>query len=210
MRRSWLRDPRTARLAIALPTSWTVGAHPGQSSGPSGATGLRGTVPGVNSVRHQDLTSACFDAAFVVEVPFAFVSKSNFRRARASGSWATNRSFEDSVAVLVRSARPAMWLTDQPTAPLASRSIVVVSLYARTTLDAANLSKSVLDAAEGLLYVNDAQVAYCSALATRARAEQRGYVAAAQVRAHSDPDVVLAAGHALDLAARDWWTSLVE
>jgi hypothetical protein len=43
----------------------------------------------------------------------------------------------------------------------------VAVTVARSTIDAGNHSKSVLDAAEGVLYVNDAQVAASCAVAER-------------------------------------------
>jgi hypothetical protein len=50
---------------------------------------------------------------------------------------------------------------------LRDRPVYVAVTIARSTIDAGNHSKSVLDAAEGVLYCNDAQVAASCAVAER-------------------------------------------
>lgn len=148
--------------------------------------------------------------AFVVEVPFPFVSKSNFRRhhAGAPDAWRRYRDFEASLATLVRVARPRGWDLGATTRAVAERPVVVVSLYARTTLDAANLPKSALDALEGVLYVTDAEVIACAARSTRTRHDQRGYLAAAQLAPGTDDHTIALALADLDAAARAWWREI--
>lgn len=98
--------------------------------------------------------------AFLVDLDLPIRSKSNFRRSRqaARSQWASLRDFESDLALLVRMAMPQGWETGQSSAPLPSRPVVVSSIVASTRLDPANLSKSVLDACQDLVFVNDASV----------------------------------------------------
>lgn len=119
-------------------------------------------------------------------VDFPIRSKSNFRRYHGGQvadreRWKTFRQFEDSLGVLCRDALGAGWELGQRDQGVAKRPVVVAYIWARTMLDAANLSKSVLDAVEGLVFLNDASVAAVACAAERVRADQRGLVAFAQL-----------------------------
>lgn len=89
-------------------------------------------------------------------------SKSNFRRSRRgsteSGAWDRSKVFEESLGWLVRAARPEVWVLGDRDALLAERPVVVAAIAARSRIDVANFSKSVLDACEGVLFVTDASV----------------------------------------------------
>lgn len=182
-----------------------------------------GTVATVTStLRYDNLTSSAFVRGFVLEVPFPFASKSNFRRFASRGAtnaWTRFARFEDALSAIAVRARPVDWENPGVDVALSLRPVLVVSLYARTTLDSGNLPKSVLDALENkaakgaapgqeILYANDAQVAHCSALTTRTKSDQRGYVAIAQLKSGASPEEVLRAGHELDCLAWAWWLAL--
>jgi hypothetical protein len=90
-------------------------------------------------------------------------SKSNFRRdaagdGPAKARWRALSSFEDEVALAARVARPAGWPLGDASSSVAARPWVVAYLHAETLLDTGNISKSVLDAVEGVLYHTDASV----------------------------------------------------
>lgn len=108
--------------------------------------------------------------AFCLEVPLELLSKSNARRyRRGAGPARDNTTFETSLGWLVRASRPEGWVTGDAVSPLAERPAVVVVVAARSLLDAGNFSKSILDALEGVLFVNDASVRAVVSLAERGR-----------------------------------------
>lgn len=146
--------------------------------------------------------------ALVLDVPMPFVSKSNFRRYAVrtrDDDWARYQSFERSLSAMARVVRPSDWPAIDGGVPLKARPVFVVSIFARTALDAANLPKSVLDALEGQLFFNDAQVLSCLARAERTRVNACGYVAVAALAPASSADVVRRAQIDLDERASLWW-----
>lgn len=121
-------------------------------------------------------------AALWVYVPAAPVSKANHRvstTSSRSAPWAKVRAFEAEVALLLRRARPAGW-DASGSGPVRARPATVVAVFASTTLDAGNVSKSVLDAAQGVLYPSDAQVPACAEVVQRSLSDRWMVVAAAQ------------------------------
>lgn len=108
-------------------------------------------------------------------------SKSNFRRHAKSRDWGRFRDFETGLGLQLRAGRPPEWQIADPSLPLARRPVVVAAIWARTTLDAGNLSKSVLDAAQGVLYVTDASVRAVAEMTERAGKDQRAVIAFAQL-----------------------------
>ena len=103
-----------------------------------------------------------WSCGFVLRTGMQLRSKSNFRRSRRGsehgGTWERSKAFEESLGWLVRAARPEGWVLGERTVPLDTRPVVVAAIAARSRLDVANFSKSVLDACEGVLYVTDASV----------------------------------------------------
>ncbi len=137
------------------------------------------------------------------DVPVPFVSKSNHRfTGRGDQTWARIRSFEDTVGLLARAARPEAWLMGSSEDKIADRPRIVLLLTARTTLDAPNTFKSVADALGGeILYVDDAQVAYCGALVEkRTRTDEGGRIAVAVLEPGTSNEDVMAAAAALTTA----------
>lgn len=148
--------------------------------------------------------SGPWDQAFCFPVDFEMRSKSNHRR-YVSGkggrdNWRSLQDFEKSLSLLARSARPSGWDMGEPERPLPERPMVVSFVFARSVLDAANLSKSVLDACEGVVFHNDASVRYCGTLGVRTRTNPGGLVAFAALPAGSSVVEVLAASWALQAA----------
>ena len=113
---------------------------------------------------------------FTLRVPLVLRSKSNFRRHRGgvstSGSWGNSQNFERSLGLLVRSARPANWVLGERDDTVAARPVVVAFLAARSTIDVANYSKSVLDACENVLYVTDASVLGVTSVGLRGHGQE--------------------------------------
>lgn len=110
-------------------------------------------------------------------------SKSNYRRS-ANTKWSDISSFEMELGVLLRQARPSDWVNDLEE-KVADRPRVVAVIIARTMLDAGNLSKSVLDAAEGTLFQNDSSVGLVMEYADRGKSGQCSVVAFAQLPAEA-------------------------
>ena len=112
----------------------------------------------------------------VIDMASPLRSKSNYRRApkgsRRGGDWNQHRAFEEELALLARLARPPGWPMGSPTEAVAARPTVVVLIVARTLLDTANMAKSVTDALEGVLFLNDASVRHVACVSTRARSDQ--------------------------------------
>lgn len=95
-------------------------------------------------------------------VPGRVLSKSNFRNSKGN-SWRAVSEYEQVVSATARAARPSGWPTLVQDAP------VVAILAARTGIDAGNISKSVLDACQNVLYRSDAYVRCLTDLAVPAR-----------------------------------------
>jgi hypothetical protein len=130
------------------------------------------------------------------------VSKSNYRRGDSS-KWRRNVAFERECSLLLKSSMPESWTLGSPLDPLVDRPRVVVAIAAVTLLDAGNISKSLLDAAEGVLYLNDASVWAVTQVVSRKRANQKTAACFIHVPAGVDLDVVellsAASREALDL-----------
>lgn len=141
-------------------------------------------------------------SAFGFALPGQVRSKSNYRHSKR-GSWGEVQSYEQAVHLTAKAARPAGWIRPDRDVPVDARPTVVAVLVGRTGLDAANLSKSVLDACEGAVYVKDSQVRGCVELAIPARTEQGLVVAFAQL----PPDARLAE---LSVALRHLQAHLLE
>jgi hypothetical protein len=137
-------------------------------------------------IEAQDLDVAGANAAFCFPIPDGVRSKSNFRRQRSGTEWGKLSRFEDLVATYARAARPAHWVVGDGSVPVAQRPGVVAVVWARTLLDAGNLSKSVLDSLQDIVYVNDNAVRAVVELAERGRSDQVAVVALAQVPADAD------------------------
>jgi hypothetical protein len=145
-----------------------VGDPVGDPAGDEAGGGDHGLAAGAGCSSGQ--LEGPWSGAFWTVTETRLRSKSNFRRARRasnSSAWATNVEFEKSLSLTLRSARPAGWPANDNSVPLRERCVFVAVTIARSTIDAGNHSKSVLDAAEGVLYVNDAQVAASCAVAER-------------------------------------------
>lgn len=142
-------------------------------------------------------------AALWVPLP-ALRSKSNFRRG-TSTNWNRLSSFEDDVARLVRAARPHDWPMGEKEAPVAARPAVVACVLGRTTLDAGNLSKSVLDAVQGVMYHSDASVRWTIDFVERAAKDQHGAAGFAVCAEGTDAVGMLTVAHDLAKATLLAW-----
>jgi hypothetical protein len=124
-------------------------------------------------------------------------SKSNFRRSKSSAAWRANQDFETTLALSLRAARPLTWPVVDGAIPLSERPVFVAVTFAKSTIDAGNHSKSVLDAAEGVVYVNDAQVAASCAVAERGLSDPYLLIAFAQLPPGSSLQEIASAGSVL-------------
>lgn len=143
-----------------------------------------------------------WEQAWWFSVPVPVRSKGNFRRSnRRPKQWSALVKFEDDIAVLARRACPAGWeMGDISAKRVADRPAVVSFIFARTTLDTANLAKSVHDACQGIAFHRDSSVCYSAELAERTGRDQRGLVAYARLAPGSATPAALAAGAALAAA----------
>lgn len=123
--------------------------------------------------------SGPWTCGFSVLLPEPMRSKSNFRRhnrgkspTTAASSWESSRQFERSIALSILASRPDEWLLGTPEQALADRPTVAAFIAARSVVDVGNFPKSVLDACEGVLYVNDASVLSVLAQGARGHGDQ--------------------------------------
>lgn len=147
-----------------------------------------------------------WEQAFFAEIPVEVRSKSNARRYNPKKvadrqRWRAYRSYEELVASFVSDALPEGWeLGPPPPAPVAQRPAVVSFIFARSLLDAANLSKSILDGLEGIVYWTDAAVRFSGSLGVRGRHGDSALVAFARLDPGAPPRALLDAGTALGQA----------
>lgn len=144
-------------------------------------------LPGPGTPRPHGLfptTDGPWVQAFVVDVPFAVRSKSNFRRGGtgtdARAQWKAHQAFEAELRQLFRAELPAGWEVAADL-PLPQRPVIVVAIRAVTMLDTGNVSKSILDAVEGVVYRNDAQVRAELTVTERSRHEQAARIGFARL-----------------------------
>ena len=108
--------------------------------------------------------------AFVAATDHPVRSKSNFRRGSRLGQrWGQVVEFEDHIRQLLGRCIPEDWPYAGLEVGFKDRPKVVGFAYARAILDVANLPKSLYDAAEGVVYANDASVAAEASYISRAR-----------------------------------------
>jgi len=75
-----------------------------------------------------------------------------------------------------RLARPRNWPRGDGEIGVAERWGYAVLIVANTMIDTANMAKSITDALEGVLYLNDASVRACVSIGIRQRDEQRATI----------------------------------
>lgn len=157
--------------------------HHSSASAHSGAvTSKRPALPAKPTFTSKVLQGP-WDEAFTVLVPFTMRSKSNFRRGFDRDKWNQLKDFESGLSILMRSALPEGWVIGSKDASLSSRPVVINAIYAVSTLDTANLSKSVLDACEGLVFHTDASVRALTAVSDRSSSASWGLVSFARLPA---------------------------
>lgn len=105
----------------------------------------------------------------IIELPYPLRSKSNFRRGVKDKEWNNYKNFEKITKLLLLSKKPEDWVTTDGAKPVNLRNKVVVCIVSRTTLDVGNYSKSLLDAAEGILFHNDSEVSGLACIGDRGR-----------------------------------------
>lgn len=132
-----------------------------------------------------------------IDIDFPLRSKSNYRRRANSNTWSTHRSFEDGLALLARSKTPKDWDLGDAAAPLSTRPVIVMLIAATSLLDTSNLSKSVADALEGVLYHNDASIRLVTCLSQRQRSPQRACVLVRALPAGAEVSEMTAAAEEL-------------
>ena len=86
-----------------------------------------------------------------LKIPLMVISKSNYRH-KGKSNWQRFKGFEEELILLVRESLPPAWKKGS------YEYYFGISIIANSKIDAGNLSKSILDALEGLLYENDSDV----------------------------------------------------
>ena len=98
-------------------------------------------------------------AAFWIKIEDTIKSKSNYRRGNNKvQNWLPYRKFENDLSFIVSTKLPNNWEIGNREQSLKERPIIVAVIIAQSNLDSSNISKSILDACEGLVYLNDASV----------------------------------------------------
>lgn len=128
--------------------------------------------------------------AFTFLIPVPIRSKSNFRRSGGGSEWKTFKKFEEDVKFLAARALPQDWDCGDKSKALKLRPVVLNHIYAVSSLDTANLSKSLLDACEGVVFHTDASVRGLSAISKRSSKDSWGLVSFALLEPKaSDSDI---------------------
>lgn len=128
-----------------------------------------------------ELAPGPWQSAFATPLPVKLRSKSNYRR--GSKGWAALTSFEQVAAATFLRARPSDWDTGSKHVAVKDRPSVVIAIAASSLVDSTNFTKSIADAAQGVLVVTDASIIASSTLALRSAKDQRCVVAFAQLPA---------------------------
>lgn len=167
--------------------------------------GYFGTLSGVSDTNHGILTGPWVQA-FWVEAELDLRSKSNFRRSHGSSTgrkdWERLARFEDDLGLILRSALPADWDLGEEGAPVATRPPVVAAIIAASLVDVANYPKSVIDAAEKVVFHTDASVVFCASAGIRVR-QPHLTVAFARLSPGAGLTEALSAGAALVTAVQE-------
>lgn len=123
---------------------------------------------------------------FYVKIPFDIKSKSNYRHSRKNrGKWEALANFEMLIRHLLKQNIPEEWDLGNKAVAVSERPIIAMVVSAKSRLDAANFSKSIADAAEGLIYHNDKSVRY--PLSESLINTSDSYVGFAWIPPHTDP-----------------------
>ncbi len=161
-------------------------------------------IPGVphgTAELHGDWVSG-----FLIALETPVVSKSNYRRHQRDGQrWGQVQKFEDTLRRALKESVPDNWPFDPGTIPLKERHGIIGVTYAKALLDTSNLSKSIYDAAEGVLYFNDAQIRAEASFLDRGRNNSIlicGFAALAPgtTASGTQSNVAALSGHVLGLA----------
>ena len=140
--------------------------------------------------------------AFWFTVAGAVQSKSNYRQdARSRGRWATHAGYELRVHTAATRHLPPGWDAGAGARVVACRPQMAVFCYAVSLLDVGNVNKSVMDALQGRVMVNDNQVAAAMEVGRRDRLGQGVLVAVATLDPGQDPAAAAASVSALAAAA---------
>ena len=107
-----------------------------------------------------------WEQAILLTLPNKVQSKSNYRRGR---NWTAFSKYERDLAIEVKAKTPENWDIGSYKDKISKRPKIVIQILAESLLDAGNLSKSILDALEGVLYHNDASVAAVTCTGVRSR-----------------------------------------
>jgi len=103
--------------------------------------------------------SGPWDEAFWIKLEDAIKSKSNYRRgSNKVQNWLPYKKFESDLSLIVSTKIPPNWEIGSREQSLKERPIVVAVIISQTNLDSSNIAKSILDACEGIVYLNDASV----------------------------------------------------
>ena len=154
------------------------------------------------------LTGGPWAGAFWFSLDGPVQSKSNYRQdARSRTRWATHTGYELRVHTAAVKALPTGWDPGRRDQALADRPRMAVFCYATSLLDVGNVNKSIMDALQGRVMVNDNQVAAAMEVGTRDRLGQGVLVAVAALAPGASPTATAAAVAALAAGALDAFTT---
>ena len=144
--------------------------------------------------------------AFWIPLP-AVRSKSNYRHMDKGNAWRKLQGFENEVALSARAVLPSAWVLGDKAASVSERPSVVCCIAAKSLLDAGNLSKSVLDAVQGVIYYSDASVKAVTEIVERTSTDQCGAAGFVLLKPDATEDEVIDALTALPRALLTAWRS---
>ena len=115
-----------------------------------------------NNILARKTTLALYgpwDEAFWIKIEDTIKSKSNYRRGNNKvQNWLPYKKFESDLSLIISTKLPKGWKVGSREKSLKERPIIVAVIISQSNLDSSNISKSILDACEGLVYLNDASV----------------------------------------------------
>jgi hypothetical protein len=163
------------------------------------------------TARLVELQEGPWDQAFVWIVPLEIRSKSNFRRhSRGAGrnSWSEFKDFEAQLKLSIRRCLPPGWQLGASGGKVEDRPAIVSFVFAKSGLDSANLSKSVLDACQGTVFHNDASVRSSNALGVRGRGESSLLLAFARLSGKASLAELIQASNSLQMTCLPFMVQL--
>jgi len=98
--------------------------------------------------------------SFTIVLPVKLISKANYRQDRKGDQWRKYQAFNLELGTLIKAILPQNWLGEGKVEGERDLCYYYVGIIANSRLDVGNYSKSILDALERIVYMDDKAVKY--------------------------------------------------